>query len=124
MIGEVLLYLVSFLVFSVLQAMMINGVHESFTGEKLAPDIKGETPVPYQGMIFYMMAPKFFERNKNKYWAKPLWVCVKCMASVWGAVTYWPVVIWLFGFRWIEIFVFCGDVFILVYLNFLFYKRQ
>lgn len=121
MIVDVLLYLIAFSFFVVLQALCINGVHESFTGEYLAPDLNGERH--YQGMIFYMIAPKFIENNKRRYIFKPIFGCIKCMASFWGAVTFWPLVIYLFSFKCIEVFIFCGDVFILVYLNFYFFKK-
>jgi len=46
------------------------------------------------------------------------------MSSVWGGLTYWPTVLWVYGFRVEEIPVFIADVFILVYLNWFLYKRQ
>lgn len=45
------------------------------------------------------------------------------MASFWGAVTYWPAVIYLFGFNLVEIPVFIFDVFILVTTNWIIYKK-
>lgn len=121
MIEQVLLYLISFSLFVVLQSLMINGINESCKGEKLVDGVTGK--VSYQGMIFYELAPKFFDKYKSKWWSRPLWVCVKCMASFWGTVTFLPFVIYLFGFRWIELFVLCMDIFILVYLNYYFYKK-
>lgn len=121
MIINVLAYLICFSIFVVLQALFINGVYETFRGEKLVDGLSGK--VDYQGMIFYMMAPKFFEKYKYREWAKPFWRCVKCMSSIWGGLTYWSVVLSIFGFHWIEILGFIFDVFILVYLNFYFFKR-
>jgi hypothetical protein len=121
MIEEIVLYLVCFLIFVVLQSMVINGIKECFQGSKLVDGVSGK--VDYQGMIFYMIAPKFFERVKNRTWVKPLWGCVKCMSSVWGGITFWSIVLPVFGFHAIEILVFIFDVFILVYLNYFFYKR-
>jgi hypothetical protein len=54
---------------------------------------------------------------------KPIIECVKCMASFWGALTYWPVVTSVFGFHYWELPVFAFDVIILVYLNFYYHKQ-
>lgn len=121
MIEEVILYLVCFLIFVVLQSMAINGLHECFKGSKLVDGVS--LKVDYHGMIFYMIAPKFFEKVKHRTWVKPLWGCVKCMSSFWGAITFWSIVLPVFGFHPIEILVFVFDAFILVYLNYFFYKR-
>ena len=118
---DLLLYLVCFLVFAILQSWMINGLYESFKGSKVVDGISHK--VQYQGMIFYMLAPAFFEKYKHRYWSKNLWSCVKCMSSTYGALTYWPTVIWLFNFRCCEVFIFIADVFILIYLNFFFYNK-
>jgi hypothetical protein len=99
---------------------MINGVYESFKGSKHV-DEKGN--VTYHGMVFYNLAPQFFEKYRYKNWVKPCWGCIKCMASVWGGITFWPVVVYLFGFHWVEIPIYVGDVFCLVYLNYFFYKK-
>ncbi len=115
------LYGICFLIMVFIQALIINGIHECFQGEAIRDDLKQKTF--YQGMIFYMIAPKFFERNKYKFWAKNIYGCVKCMSSTFGAITYFPLVIWLFGFRWVEIPIFFADVFCLVVMNWLIYKR-
>lgn len=112
--------LMCFFIFVVFQSLVINGVYESFKGSKYV-DENGK--VTYGGMIFYNISPKFFEKVRFKWWVKPMWGCIKCMASVWGAITFWPTVIYLFGFLWVEIPIFIADVFMLVYLNYFFYKR-
>lgn len=117
---DILILLLCFVVFAIVQALFINGVHECFRGKKIV-DEAGK--VEYEGMIFYMMAPKFFEKHRHKQWSRPLWGCVKCQSSVWGALTYWPTVIYLFEFQWEQIFIFIIDVFMLVYLNAFFYKQ-
>lgn len=114
-------YLIGFSVFVVLQALAINGVKEALTGSALRDDINKKTN--YQGNIFYMIAPRFFEKYKHRYWSRPLWSCIRCMASFYGALTYWPVVVLVFGFHWIEALVFVWDVFILTTLNYWVYKR-
>lgn len=117
----ILYYLVIFSVFVVLQSLFINGVHDCFKGKKLVDGVTSK--VDYQGMIFYMMAPSFFEKYRYKIWTKNLWGCVKCMSLPYGAITFFPVAIYLLGWHWEEIPIFVFDVFILVYLNFYFYKK-
>lgn len=116
-----LLLLIAFSVFVCLQAVFINGVHESFKGSCLENDIKNGRIC--QGMIFYPVA-QYLEKHINKQWIlKPIYKCVRCMASLWGAITYWPVSISIFGFTGWQIPAFVIDVFILVYLNYYFYKK-
>lgn len=114
-------YLVGFCLFVVLQALAINGIKEALAGSALKDDIN--KTINYQGNILYMIAPKFFEKYKYRYWAKGAWVCIKCMSSGYGAITYWPIVVWLFGFHWIEVLIYIWDVFILVTLNWIIYKK-
>lgn len=120
MIG-VLYYLIGFSIFVVLQAMCINGIKECFTGNKVVNETTGE--VSYEGMIFYKIAPKFFEKHRHKEWSRPFFSCIKCMSSVYGSITFWTVVIYLFGFHPIEIMIYLFDISILVFLNFYLYKR-
>lgn len=121
MIIDLILYFIGFLLFVLIQGLIINGVHECFQGGAIKDELKGK--IFYQGMIFYMLAPKFFERNKYKSWSKPFYSCVKCQSSVWGAITYFPFVIWLFDFHWCEIPIFIADVFCLVVVNWIIYKK-
>lgn len=121
MIEQIVLYVISFIGFLFIQSLVINGVHESMKGGAIRDDTKG-TEV-YQGQIIYILFPKFFEKYKYKYWAKSLFTCVRCMASSHGAWTYWPVVIYLFGFHAEEIFVFVLDVFALSSINWWIYKK-
>lgn len=113
-------YLIGFLIFVLLQAVAINGVYELFRGG-CVNDIKEGRKC--SGNLFYMIAPDFFERNKNKKWGNPLWSCVKCMASVWSAITFFPLVIFIFDFHLVEIFIWVFDSFVLVTLNYWVYKR-
>ncbi len=117
---EVLCWLISFFVFVCLQAIAINGIHECFKGSCLQ-DIKMGRKC--NGNIFYKINPEFFEKNRGKWWANPLWGCVKCMASVYSGLTFWPVVIGIFGFELWEIGVWAIDAFCLVYLNYFFYSK-
>lgn len=118
---EYLEYIVCFFLFTILQSLAINGMHESMKGSALKDDINNK--INYQGNILYMISPRFFEKYKYKYWSKPLFSCVKCMASVYGALTYWPIMILLFGFNWFEVLVFVWDIPILVSLNYWIYKK-
>jgi len=120
MIEQLILYIISFLIFVVLQSMAINGWHTCFEGG-CVDDIN--TGKKCSGNIFYSISPSFFEKHKGKEWTRPLWGCVKCESSVIGALTYWPIVLCIFGFYPIEILVFIFDMFILVYLNYFMYKK-
>lgn len=120
MIEHIILYFISFSIFVVLQSLAINGWHACFEGGCVDDLHVGKK---CSGNIFYKISPPFFEKNKGKEWARPLWGCVRCESSAIGALTYWPIVLWLFGFHIIEILVFIFDVFILVYLNYFLYKK-
>lgn len=99
--------LISFLVFAVMQSLFINGVKELFQ----------------DGMIFSRLR-NFFIKHISEFWRKPLYSCVRCMSGLYGALTFFPVAIYLHGLRWELIFVFLFDVGILIYLTYFFYKRQ
>lgn len=105
MIGTDVLYLMGFGMMIIIQAVFINGVQMSM----------GE------GMVLNRL--RDWVVSVSPVFSKPLAVCIKCMSSVYGAATYWPLVIYLFGFRSVEIPVFVVDVFCLVFLNFYFYKK-
>lgn len=113
-------HIIDFAIFVVLQSLAINGIYELFRGACVNDIDKGKV---CGGNLFYMIAPNFFEKNKNKEWSKPLYTCIKCMASFWGAVTFFPVAIYLFGFHWEQIFIWMFDAFILVALNYFIYKQ-
>lgn len=117
---DLLIKLIEFCVFIFLQGLFINGVNECCKGGCIEDMNTGKK---CDGMIIWRLWPNFFERNKDKAWSRPFFSCVKCMSSVHGALTYWPAVIYLFGFNWVEIPVFVFDVFILVVVNFFIYKR-
>jgi hypothetical protein len=120
MIEQVVLYIIGFSIFVGLQSLVINGIKTCFEGGCINDLDKGRV---CKGMIFYKLNPEFFEINKDKWWAHPIYVCIKCMASFWGACTYWPIVLWLFGFHYSEVPIFIFDMFILTYLNYFFYKK-
>lgn len=117
---NLLIQLASFIAFAFLQGMVINGIYEAFRGKCVQDINKGEI---CGGNIFYKINPKFFERHRDKTWTLPLWGCVKCMASVWGGITFWTTMIILFGFHWQQILIFVADVFALVFINAYLYKK-
>lgn len=118
---DLFFYILSFCLFTVIQALAINGIHYCFKGESVKNDLTGK--IVYSGNVFYSMAPKFFEKNKYKWWAKPLWKCVRCMASVYSIITFWPVIISIFGWHYEELFIWGLDAFVLVTLNWIIYKK-
>jgi hypothetical protein len=101
-------WLVDFSIFLVLQALFINGVKYCFEKDN----------------VFYKIAPGFFERNKGKVWTMNLWGCVRCMSSVWGAITFWTGVLVYHGWHWQEIPLFFFDLGILIPLNWIIYKKM
>lgn len=104
---ELLVNVILFSLFVVMQSLFINGVHYAFSKDNLINRIN----------------PIFFEKHKKKWWALPVWSCIRCMSSVWGAITFWPPVIDVFGFNVTEIYVFIFDLGILISLNWIVYKK-
>lgn len=105
MIERFILYLVGFLVFLICQGVFINGI-------KLCMD---------EGMI--LNGFKKWVTSKSDFWSKPFANCIKCMASIGGAITFWPVVIYFFSFTFVEVFVFVFDICCLVSVNYYIYKK-
>lgn len=101
---NILLFLVCLSVLCILQAIFINGVKASME----------------EGMIFEKVG-KWVTRLGS--WGKALGGCIRCMSSVFGAATYWPTIVYAFGFQTWEIPLFVADVFILVSLTWWFYKK-
>lgn len=100
---KLLIYLLSFSIFVLLQGLFINGVNACFK----------------EGMIFH----KIGQPLKDYFYAKPLYSCVRCMASWWGAMTFIPAYLYLFGRNWEMIPLLIFDIFILVTVNFWIYKK-
>lgn len=94
-----------FFMLVIMQALFINGVKESMKEHNV--------------LYFYDQ----WIRKRPSWFSKPMGVCVKCMASVWGGVTYWPAMLMMFGWHWQEVPLYIFDVGILVFLNFYFYKQ-
>jgi len=89
------------------QSLVINGIKNTME----------------DGMILGGFA-KWVNKNFGEFWSKPVVSCIRCMSSLWGAITFWPPVICCFGFELWQIPVFICDVFVLVYFNYYLYKRQ
>lgn len=100
-------YFICFLIFTVLQSWFINGVKELYEKD----------------MILYNFRI-FLSNHLSGFWLKPIYSCVRCMSSLYGAITFFPVAVYIFGWKWELIPVFIFDACILVYLNYFFYKRQ
>jgi hypothetical protein len=101
-------WLIEFSIFLILQALFINGVKYCFEKDS----------------IFYRMSPGFFERNKGKAWTYPVYACVRCMGGVYGAITFWPTVIIMYGFHWQEVPLSILNIGCLITLNFIIYKKM
>lgn len=103
---NIILGITGFFMFSLLQAFIINGVKECFN----------------EGMILSGFS-KCIERLLGKYWSKPIVGCIRCMASFWSAVIYWPFVLKLFGWNIYEVPIFVANMFTILVLNWLIYKK-
>ena len=78
----------------------------------------------YEGNILYMLFPAFIEKNRDKHWAKPFFGCVKCMASIYGSLTYWAMIYdQSFGLNYHTVLFWILDIVILVTVNFVIYKK-
>lgn len=104
---DLLVKVILFCFLLVLQSIFINGVQYCFT----------------KGNVFNRINPIFFEKHKKKWWAMPLWSCIRCMSSVWGTATFWPPVLYCFGYHHFEFYLYIIDVGCLVTLNWIIYKK-
>lgn len=114
--GEVV---ICFCVFLILQGLYINSIYELCRGKCV--DEAGMKKC--SGNLFYEIKPLFFEGNKDKFWAKPLYTCVRCMASVHGTYTFWIAALLVHGFSFNLILVWLFDIVILVSINWLIFKK-
>ena len=117
---DVVLGLFGFFIFLIIQSLAINGWHECFTFNCVQDLVKGEL---CHGNIFFKLFPKFIKDNKHKTWSKPIFGCVKCESFVIGSITFWGAVLPLFGFHYYELIVWVFDMFALVTLNWIIYKK-
>jgi len=117
---DILLYLIGFGIFVFLQALFINGVYELMRG-KCVNDLN--TGLKCDGNLGYKIFGKWIEKSKDKWYSNPIYSCVKCMASLWGAITFFPTVIYLFGFHWIEIPIWAFNSIILITVNYWIFKK-
>lgn len=102
-----IVYLIMFIVFCFVQSMFIIGVKDCFGKD----------------MIFENLG-KWLKEKLGEKLTKPLFGCVKCMSSLWGAVTYFPTVLCYYGYESWQIPVFIADAFVLVFMTYYLYKRQ
>lgn len=74
----------------------------------------------YGRVMFYKEYPVFY---LPKYVRKPLLECIKCMASIWGSLIYWPIMLSLFGYHPYEFAIWIPFCFSLSWLNTFFYHK-
>lgn len=98
--------MVNALIFVILQGLAINGLSQSMG----------------DGMI--LSGYKRWLKKQKEWIGKPMGLCVQCCASVGGTITFWPVVVYSFGFRWMELFAWIMDIFVLTYINLWLYKKN
>lgn len=96
-----------FLIMIIVQSMFINGLSEAMRdGELLAP--------------LKALGDKYI---KSKSLQKMLYKCIKCMATIYSTIVYWPFVLIVFGFRWIEVLAYIVYIPAVSFVNFYFYKK-
>jgi hypothetical protein len=95
-----------FFSFTLLQSIAINGVKISMG----------------KGMILEKFA-NWLKQNVGDNVFKPIGGCISCMASVIGGIFYWGTVLPIFGFYLIEVWAWVCNVFILVVVNQVIYKK-
>lgn len=119
---SILDYILSFCLFCILQSLFINGLYYAFKWESKIND-KGGFEI--KGNILYPLS-LWVSKREHPFWvniSRPLYSCVRCMSSLWGAVTFFPFIIYVFGFYWFEIGLYICDVLILTSLNWWVYKK-
>lgn len=121
---NLLINLIIFLLFILLQSLFINGLHYCFKFNiERNPDgsikkINGNILFP----ISYWIGNK-----KGKFWdfiSKPIFECVRCMSSVYGTLSFWVFYLLAYDFYWQLFLLWLFDIVILVCLNWLIYKKQ
>jgi hypothetical protein len=80
----------------------------------------GEIPKPYAEICFYKEYPIYY---LPKYVRKPILECLKCMASVWGTLIYWPVMLFFFPFDWLMFPLWILFCFSLSWMNTFLYRK-
>jgi uncharacterized membrane protein YeiB len=93
------------LIFVLFQSMAINGLVLSME----------------DGMI--LNGYKRWLKSRKNWFSHPMGLCIRCSASVFGTITFWPAALLGFGWKPIEVFAWIMDIFVLVYLNSFLYKR-
>lgn len=94
------------LIFIFFQGLSINGFQQSMED--------GMILNPYKKWL-----------QKMPSWiGKPLGLCIKCSASIGSIVTFWPVALYVYGWHPFEIFVWVFDIFVLVSVNWILYKKM
>lgn len=94
------------LIFVLFQGLAINGFQQAMD----------------EGMILYPYK-KWLQRQK-KWIGKPMGLCIKCSASIGGTVTFWPTVLYNYGWHSFEIFSWIFDIFVLVSVNWIIFKKM
>jgi hypothetical protein len=98
--------IIDLLIFVLLQGLSANGIYLSME----------------DGMI--LNGYKAWLKKRPSWVGKPFGLCIKCMASSVGTVTFWPTCLFIYGWHPMEIFVWIMDLFLLVSVNWYIYKKM
>lgn len=94
------------LIFVFLQGLVINGFQQSME----------------DGMI--LEGYKKWLKKQKSWIGKPGGLCIKCLSSIGGTITFWPVVLFMYGWHPVELFVWVLDMLSLVVVNFWVFKKM
>lgn len=103
---NIVIGLTGFLLFVIVQALVINGIKASMD----------------ENMILEKPAG-WIKKKLGATLSKPIVGCIRCFSSFYGGLMYWPTAIYLFGFNLWQVPVFIADAFILVTVSWYFYKK-
>lgn len=93
------------LIFVLFQGLAINGFQQAMD----------------EGMIFNPY--KKWLQKMPSWIGKPFGLCVKCSASVGSIVTFWPTVLYCYGWHPFELYAWVFDALILISVNWIIFKK-
>lgn len=98
--------MINAIIFVLFQGLAINGFQQAME----------------EGMI--LNAYRKWLKKKKSWIGKPLGLCIKCSASVGSILTFWPSILFMYGWHPFEIFAWGFDAFILISVNWMIFKKM
>ncbi len=94
------------LIFVFLQGLFVNGIQLAMEDGKI------------------LAGYKRWLKEQKKWIGQPMGLCVVCSASVGATVTFWPAVIFFYGWHPAEVFAWLMNIPILAVVNFWIFKKM